>query len=89
MALFDLIFYTNGKGGVAVSVDGGMEVIVPTGRFLFVENTVWEEDDSFGIEDLNEVQKKLIEEAQLRYKGMNDIEKLAELHKLRTHQART
>lgn len=43
---FEILYYTNGRGGSAVSVDGGEHVVVVTGRsLLLVDTPVWEEAD--------------------------------------------
>lgn len=42
----EILYYTNGRGGSAVSVDGGEHVVVATGRsLLLVDTPVWEEAD--------------------------------------------
>jgi len=64
----DILYYGNGRGGAAVSLDDGITVIVATGRTLDRTGVpMWEETDLEDIEALlTEPQKKAIQDYRNR-----------------------
>jgi hypothetical protein len=75
----NIIFYENGRGGAAVSLDGGVSVIVPTGRSLNLADTpVWEETDFEHTEVLlTRVQQKALQD-HLDRGPLTPLEEMAE-----------
>ena len=71
----DIIFYTNGRGGVAVSVDRGDSLILANGRNIQAAETVWEETDEDVEARLTDVQKQAVTEVRSRPEldGMDKI----------------
>lgn len=68
----EVLYYTNGKGAVAISVDEGEHVVIPNGRVLMRAETVWEESGEPG--PLSESQQRALQEAQDELGAMSDAE---------------
>ena len=69
---FEILYYTNGRGGSAVSVDGGEHVVVSTGRsLLLVDTPVWEEANE---EDcvLSPKQQQAVQEAVAEWEAQSE-----------------
>lgn len=60
----DIIFYENGRGGVALSVDGGQLILLANGKILPAEDTVWEVSYEDVEAKLTPVQRDALEEAR-------------------------
>jgi len=89
----EVLFYENGRGGVAVSVDGGEHVVISTGRTLLLADTAWEESGEEPWDDLTEPQKAAIVEARERLLSMNEAQSdldeiVLNYRKRRLHEAR-
>lgn len=67
-------YYGNGRGGTAISVDGGEYVVISNGRSLYLPDTAWEEADEEDCSPLSEDQKAAILLAQAELDGMSEAE---------------
>ena len=58
----DLVFFTNGRGGVAISVDGGVHLQIANGKLMAARHTAWEvaDEDEDELEDKLSPQQKLV-----------------------------
>jgi hypothetical protein len=74
MRKIEVIYYSNGQGGTAISVDEGEHVIIANGRWLLASETTWEEEGEDDCGPLSEAQKKAIEEAQAELDAMSEAE---------------
>ena len=72
----DIVLYTNSKGGVAISIDGGETLMIADGRTLPVGETVWTEGD-VDESRLSEVQTRYIEDARASTGEMTELQKIA------------
>ncbi len=70
----EVLFYSNGRGGTAISVDGGEYVIVKTGRRLLLTETSWEEDDEEECGPLSPEQEAAIEAARAEIGSLSEKE---------------
>lgn len=74
-----IIFYGNGRGGGAVSLDGGVTVIVATGRRLNLADTpVWKNADPEEIEPLLSEAQGAALAAYRERPPLSPLEKMAE-----------
>lgn len=73
MRELEVQFYENGRGGVAISVDGGEHVIIANGRRLLLADTTWEDSDE-NWEALTEPQRAAVEEAKVQLAGLNEAQ---------------
>ncbi len=64
MEELEVLYYSNGHGGVAISVDGGEYVIVRTGRRLLLSETKWEEADEDEVGLLSPEQETAIDDVE-------------------------
>lgn len=79
-------YFTTANGLVAVSLDDGVTILLPTGRNI-APTEVWEEVDDDLEDRLNEVQKKALDE--FRSKPLTTMERIVrDLTKNRSLQAR-
>lgn len=65
----DIIFYQNGKGGTAVSVNGGDTAILANGKEIsLTSKTAWveAEDDFAAEESLSEAQRSAVDKVRAR-----------------------
>lgn len=72
----DIVLYTNNKGGVAISIDGGETLMIADGRFLPVGETVWTEGD-VDESRLSDAQTKYVEDARSLSGEMTELQKIA------------
>lgn len=62
-----IIFYANGRGGVAVSVDEGETLVLADGRVLPAGSTIWKEALDDEVEDrLSPVQRARVEQVRAK-----------------------
>ena len=72
----DIVLFTNSKGKVAVSIDGGETLMVADGRILPVGETVWTEGDAEESQ-LSALQTQYVEDARKTASEMTDLQKIA------------
>lgn len=70
----EIQYYSNGRGGTAISVDGGENVIVKNGRALLQVDTTWEEDDEDECGPLSPEQEAAIEARKAEIKAQSQEE---------------
>jgi len=89
----EVLYYDNGRGGTAISVDGGEYVVVRTGRRLLLSETSWEESDEEDCGPLTAEQESAIASAEAKIAEMGEAEgELSEIvlnyRQRRLHQER-
>lgn len=70
----EILYYSNGRGGTAISVDGGEYVVVKTGRRLLLTDTSWEEDDEEECGPLSPEQESTIVAAKAQIDALTEAE---------------
>ena len=63
MDITDIIYYTNNRGGYALSVDQGEYLMLADGRTITVHGTIWEECGAEAEDHLSPQQKEALREA--------------------------
>ena len=61
----DIVYFENGRGGVAISWDGGENVMVVTGRMISTHTSAWEESSDDLFDQLNDRQREALEAAKV------------------------
>ena len=75
----DILFFSNGRGGVALSVDAGETVMIANGRTLDPRKTVWEETGEDVEDQLSDLQQAYLRDA--RSVVLSDVERLIRQHR--------
>lgn len=70
----EVLYYGNGRGGVAISVDGGEYVVIKTGRRLLLSATAWEEADTEDRSALSPQQEAAIKAAEAAIAAQTETE---------------
>jgi hypothetical protein len=70
----EILYYTNGRGGLAISIDGGEHVVIKTGRRLLLRDTRWEETDDESI-PLSPEQEAAVEAALAELAALSEDQK--------------
>ena len=70
--MFEVLYYTNGRGGAAISLDGGEHVILKNGRKLLQEDTIWVESDVDEAGPLSEIQEQAISDERARRAALSE-----------------
>ena len=60
----DIVYYENGKGGVAISTDAGENLMIANGKTMKAHGTIWQEVSEDLFDQLSDAQKAHLEEAQ-------------------------
>ena len=78
--MFEILYYVNGHGGTAASVDGGEYVVVKTGNMVPQAGTPWEECDEEDCGPFSSEQQALVDRACAKEasrteeeSGLNDV----------------
>jgi len=79
----DIFYYENPRGGVAVSVDDGEHLVIPSGRVLLAEDTVWDEVSSDLESKLTAAQAEVLRQAREDFAAMGDIDLMVEAFRRR------
>lgn len=73
---FYVLYYENGRGGIAVSIDDGDHVILANGKILYTHHTVWEECAEDYEDLLSPIQKEAVERARKAWEERKDVDEV-------------
>ena len=60
----DIVYYENGKGGVAISTDAGETLMIANGKTMKSHGTIWQEVSEDLFDQLSDAQKEHLNDAQ-------------------------